>query len=358
MIRPDEDRAGGPSPLAAEAGAARSMRNSALVVPERLSALPAKRRAYALEIYFRECWAEMLEGRSESDVVPRLLDTAVILIKPDGVAARALDPIRLAVEQQGFEVTAGAVVNLDRVMMRELWRYELNLATMQRMAAIDILLTMGPSCLLLLRDRRPNGLVSAAERLRAWKGPARGRRTPGQLRSIVGALHGMLNFVHSVDEPADIVRELGVLLSRAERRRFVHVLLAGGRDDASVDDAVRTCEAAIPAYDLRLHAALDRVQAVLSSIADPIDAGEARRIIAEARERGKCDWEHLFDLLDRSAALYEPWDRAAIAAWCTETDVPGVLPVFGAKLRHRRRRASPTDGAEDRVEIASRLSRA
>src|SRR5947208_12783008 len=100
---------------------------AAMVVHPSLSPIEAKRLTYACEIYFRECWADMVRYADESTVVQTVLHATLLLIKPDGIAARAIDPVLQALDQHGFEVLAGIPVLLDRLSMRELWRYEMNL---------------------------------------------------------------------------------------------------------------------------------------------------------------------------------------------------------------------------------------
>jgi hypothetical protein len=300
---------------------------AAMVVPSALSVIKSKRIAYSREIYFRECWHDMLRESDENNIISLLSTVTLIMIKPDGVAARAIRPTICTLRAHGFEILAGAAVFLDRISMRELWRYEFNLATMQRMSAIDILLTSGPSLLLLLRKTAPLYCRSAADDLRIWKGPSRGHRDPSQLRSIIQALPGLLNYIHCPDEPADVVRELGVLLSKTERRSMLRALFTNP-DEESVVRAHTLCESLIAERDLRLGVVVDHICASIELLPTGSTKDLAVSILGNARIAGKCDWEVLFEIFDKSGVSYDDWDRIMFAAWCTETDIPGIAPIF------------------------------
>jgi hypothetical protein len=291
-----------------------------------LSQLPSKRKHYAREIYFRESWHDLLALAGEAAIRRWLWSTTFILFKPDAVANRALQRGLAAIQDNDFEILQSLTFQFDRLSMRELWRYELNIATMQRMAAIDLLLTAGPSLLVMLRDRRAvPASLSAAERLMRWKGTSRGSRPQNSLRTIMGALPGLLNFVHTPDEPADVIRELGVLAPRQTRLILSEHVVSPRRSCGTIDQDIRHCEARIPYHDLALRCSLDRIQVLAQAM--PSNRRKALQHIDLARSTGCCDWQDLFSIMDGETQI-DRWDRIAVAAWCTKTDIDGLVPIL------------------------------
>ncbi|MGR4852125.1 hypothetical protein [Streptomyces sp. LARHCF252] len=102
--------------------------------------------------------------------------------------------------------------------MRALWAYMCRWATTERLL-LDALAALGPGLLVLWAD---NTGASACERMTAVKGrndPR--RREPGTLRDIAGSPNRVLTMLHCADDAADVVRELGVLCSWAERSHLI-----------------------------------------------------------------------------------------------------------------------------------------
>lgn len=195
-----------------------------------MSVLPEKVEAYAGEVFFRESWRD-LEALAGDDAEQLANQHALILFKPDGLAAGAVEPALAILAEQEFAPAAGAVVCLDRQTTRWLWLYRFNVATVDRVRLHDRVNEAGPSLAVVLRDERAGapGALPGTVRLTDCKGPSRPeRRRPDQLRSRLGVDDRLLNFVHTSDEPADLVRELGVLLAPVERRALLGRLLDPG----------------------------------------------------------------------------------------------------------------------------------
>lgn len=194
-----------------------------------LTALPEKARRYREEVFCREAWRDVeavAAGRSRE----LLHRHGLILFKPDGVAAGVVEEALGILGELDFEPVAGAAVQLDRLSTRWLWLYRFNVASVERVWLHDRINGAGPSLLVALRDRLavPGVSVPASVRITDCKGPSRPeRRRPDQLRTRLGVDDRLLNFVHTSDEPADVVRELGILLAPAERRSLLRDVAAG-----------------------------------------------------------------------------------------------------------------------------------
>ncbi|MEO3784953.1 AfsA-related hotdog domain-containing protein [Actinocorallia sp. B10E7] len=255
-------------------------------VPAVLSALPRKRALFSVDSYFRDGWDDLLE------VVPdpwALLERhASLLLKPDAVAGRRLEAALEWLLEQDAVIVAAEAVTLDRHSTRAMWWYQWNVATKERRDLADALVGAGAG--LLLVARLPEAPIPATLRLSNLKGPADpARREPWQLRHRLANDDFLVNFVHTADEPADLVREFGILLDGPDRRRVYADLVAGADKEAEARALVEELYRRSPGHDLSCELARKR------------------------RERGEPD---------------EPWDSVVLGTAAMTPSVPGKTALL------------------------------
>ena len=220
-----------------------------------ISADPAKLERYARDIAFREAWTDLAAcwGDEAEEILSR---RAFVLFKPEAVLARYLEEAAGELERHGFAPVLWRLVRLDRNLVRGVWRYELAEARLATLAAVDIVATAGVCLLVGLRDDRPEPGRYAAARLASLKGPARqAERRPGQIRYRLRNPALLLNFLHTPDEPADAVRELGVLFAADERLELFRELREAR--DVPLQPAFAAAYAETPPHALDLDASLE-----------------------------------------------------------------------------------------------------
>ncbi|MFE4695772.1 nucleoside-diphosphate kinase [Streptomyces sp. NPDC056738] len=172
--------------------------------------------------------AALLDGWETRTADRALLRSTFVMFKPDAVVGRRVEPALAFLAAHGFEPLGALTVRVDARVCRELWRYQINAAPLAVIRAVDMILESGPPCLFVaLRDTRDPDRTgtSAAERLAELKGSSKNRSVDGgSLRGALGCELMCLNFLHAPDDPADLIREVGVLLPR--RREQALALLA------------------------------------------------------------------------------------------------------------------------------------
>jgi len=297
-----------------------------------ISADPAKLERYARDIAFREAWTDLAAcwGEQAEEILSR---RAFVLFKPETVLMRRLEEATAELERHGFAPVLWRLVRLDRNLVRGVWRYELAEARLATLAAVDIVATAGVCLLVGLRDDRPEPGRYAAARLASLKGPARqAERRPGQIRYRLRNPALLLNFLHTPDEPADAVRELGVLFAADERLALFREL----RDarDVSLEDGFAAAYAATPTHALDLDASLELLAR---------DYAQESATIAGLLRGGTADEElvvRLIRWLDTQAVRLPRPDRAVLAAHLLELlprpEGPAATPYTpGPRLRPR-----------------------
>lgn len=100
-----------------------------------------------------------------------------VVLKPDAVAGRRCELILGILRSKGWHPVAATAVRFDPLLVRELWRYQFNAASAQRIAVVDPLLSSGRSLLILLEDRNRPTWLPASVRLTAARLGGALRRT-------------------------------------------------------------------------------------------------------------------------------------------------------------------------------------
>jgi hypothetical protein len=303
---------------------------------EGLTRVPDKARLYAGETWFREAW-ELL-GAELADPAALAERHAILMIKPDAIAARAAADVLDSAAASGFAPVAVRPVALGRHTLRALWLFKFNIATVARMRITDLIHEQSPNLLVLLRDMRPEPGLPASLRLTGWKGPSDPeRRRPDQLRSRITIQNRLLSHVHTSDEPADVVRELGLLLDPGDLGSFVREALAAEDARAAVDELTGRLYGSVPAHDLRLETALPGVARVAERLAEEAPAGVERAVwdeVARAAESVAGAWGAGWDALapiasPEAVGEFAAWDVITVGSYLVPQDIPGGERTLG-----------------------------
>ncbi|GAA1957460.1 nucleoside-diphosphate kinase [Amycolatopsis minnesotensis] len=275
-------------------------------LPAALSCLPDKRAAFAADTYYQES-AEQLAALT-ADVTGFATTHGVLLLKPDAVVTRSLLPALDWVRETGFRVVAAAPVRLTRTTVRALWYFQWNLATEYRRRLADLFAASTDSLVVVVRPERATE-VPVPVLLTELKGPTDpAAREPGQLRHLLGDHGYLLNLAHTADEPADVLRELGVYFGQSERERVFTAALAGDDEQDRARKLAHELYAQAPRHDLGYGAAVERLRRAAPGY------GSVRELIEEA-------W--------RTGAALDPWDTVVAGASVFPMRRKGFEPLLG-----------------------------
>jgi hypothetical protein len=289
-----------------------------------LSSVAEKRRRYAREPYFRESLAdaERVLGRN----LPGMLHAvALAIVKPEALVARRADALTHFLATSELTPVETGRFAFSRHAVRALWRYQWNAATLEKMELADSINCATETAWLLLRDDAAPRELPASVRLKTLKGAAvPAERPPGSLRAALGAPNRMLTLVHTADEPADVLRELGILLDRQQREALLARLPEALNGDVrkSCESELRRLEIQAPSNDLDAEAAWARLLQRADDI--PRAALLEQRTLLE--RGGRPDARLLRQLCARIGA--DEWDWIAICAAAMEHDDAGHSPAI------------------------------
>ncbi len=290
-----------------------------------LSALTVKvgkREAYARDPYFLETWADATEVWG-TRAVPMLRDIAVLILKPETVVTRRMGAALAFLRARGFVPLACEPVQYTRHINRAAWRYQYQATdtpTADRLAVNDLLLSATDSLALILRDTAPVLGQAASVRLNTFKGsmtPANRGGDDLNLRSLVAGPNRMMSGVHIPDEPADVVRELGILFDRPERYALMQGLAATDDATPAVEAAITDLYARSAVVTLDPAAALARLDAAVTAReragggGDAIGAalGELRATVTAVQRGEPLPWHPFLAALAGAGIALPLWDR-------------------------------------------------
>jgi hypothetical protein len=298
----------------------------------RLTKAGAKRRLYAQESLFRDSCADVHDVLG-AGWTQALHGVAALFLRPDAIVGRRVERALALVRREGFVPMLAETVAVDRLASRHVWRYQLNVATLDRIAIGDLLAAASPWLVVLLVEEGGSGQVPASIRLSELKGVADFRvRNEVGLRSELEAPNGLMSFVHTPDEPADVVRDLGILMDRPERRALFARLGEPAPDATERALAVAAeLEREHPAESFDREEALAAARAALDErLGDDGAAPHARRaldLLDRAQDGEPLPWRTFVEAVDAAGAALSTWPRIVLGSELSVLSRPGEKAI-------------------------------
>ncbi|QUQ63031.1 nucleoside-diphosphate kinase [Kutzneria sp. CA-103260] len=293
------------------------------VLSESLSRNDRKRELFGADTYFQESLDQLAELTTDpEDFAYR---HGLLLLKPDAVVSRQLLTTVDWLARSGFTVVAATKAPLTPTVVRSLWYFQWNLATAYRRRIADLFTMTVPALLLVIRKDGTDRPVSTL--LTELKGPTDpDRRRPGELRYELGKFSFLLNLVHTADEPADVIRELGVHLDYATRGEVLREALAGVDNSARARALAEKLYAAAPARDLSFEPAAERLRAQAGRVTGPAQ-GELQTSLAVPGDEGL---RALLRTVWRHGLALDPWDVTVVGSTVFPMKDKTFEPVIAA----------------------------
>jgi nucleoside diphosphate kinase len=203
-------------------------------LPDWLSCFPEKLACYATDACFLRGWAILTQlHRQEILPLERLWALGSVLFKADTVLrGNGVRGIRF-LQDHGYEIRAAREVAFSESRVEQFWHYSLGRLSRERVELLKRLQTISPSLYLIVESRGGVGCLPCSLRVTELKGQVElARRHTGSLRFAMGdPQSAFFNFVHTADEPSDLVRELGLLFDVAQRRDLILEVISGSSPD-------------------------------------------------------------------------------------------------------------------------------
>ena len=293
-----------------------------------LTRMPTKAQLYGCETYFREGLADAQKILGDN-ITAALHHAAVLVIKPDGLACGKATKIVEFLHSHEFSIIGTALTSLSRLQWRELWRYQLSAATVDRLAVNDLIMR---DQILVLLLRHAGALdVPATVWLSSLKGPsAVARQPPHCLRRMLEQPNRLFSFLHTANEPADLLREFAVLFDERDRCQFLSKFTGGALSPADgqlLEDVLAISNQAPRPFDaIASKERLERATRGISGIA----AETIHSDIARMSRGERIAWRPFAEAVAAAEVKIERWDLAMLGATFIVYDEPGTSKIFGS----------------------------
>ncbi|WP_019200627.1 nucleoside-diphosphate kinase [Tsukamurella sp. 1534] len=248
----------------------------------------------------------------------------MLLLKPDAILARAVEPTLEWLARNGYRVAHAERITADRHLARAMWRSSWITASAERRRLADLLVGVCDALVLVVAADHEQA-EPVPVRLTREKGATDPRgRSPGDLRHALGIHSHLLNLVHTPDDPFDVLRELAILFDETVRARVVAAVQAA---DPRADGAALARELAgalyadAPARSFERDEAHRRVAADLAAagaaLPDPPGGADRRDQDAAAAELLRRVWAEGVDA--------DPWSVVVLGSHVLPLSAPNPL---------------------------------
>lgn len=150
----------------------------------------------------------------------QLFRIGLLIIKPEAIMLGKVSNILNIISENEFELIYSSHKKLTTEQTSAMWKYGWKNASVERILINQKLFLISNSIILILRYKKPT-IFSACEILTDLKGSSLPEmRKPYQIRSQIQPINYILNYVHTSDEIADFLRELGILFDWNE---LIHI---------------------------------------------------------------------------------------------------------------------------------------
>lgn len=305
-------------------------------LPDGLTTSTDKAKLFAVDTYFVEAWQDV--QRRMTDPVGWSYQFGLLVLRPDAFVGRRAEAILDWLDRHRFSIVHAEPIRFDRHSIRALWRYQWNVATPERKALQEEVLTSGDS-LLLIVGSTVSTHVPATVRLTDMKGPADPKdRQPTHLRHNLGSPSIIWSFLHTADEPADVIRELGIHFEAAARRRLLDHLAQPGDRRSDARTHVARMQRATVSHQLTATSVIDGLAGRLRGLWEqpataPCEAEIAALIEDYRAGRSSRSWSRLPELAREAGVALTKWDELAWRAHHVQGNIEGLVPLVRTSAR-------------------------
>ncbi|GAA2083206.1 hypothetical protein GCM10009801_43510 [Streptomyces albiaxialis] len=300
-------------------------------MPDILSVDEKKRSLYAADVYFSEGYHTL--QASSIPVEDFAQHYSLILLRPESAVSRKLDNAVDWLQYNGFRIVAAERVTMDRHSLRALRYFAWNITTQERRRIADHTFTCCQSLVLVLY-RKSRRMPTCVELARA-KGPATPElQRPGQLRHHLGSSTALVSHVHTPDEPADIIRELGIFFEEGRRIRVCESAHAGADLERFARKQVRKIYEGSEELDLDYDACVERLLHSVDRFLEqqpksrrPADLGKLAALRAQLESASA--WTDMLRISHRLGVPIHPWDWAVVGSRVLPMREEGLVTIIG-----------------------------
>lgn len=276
---------------------------------------------YSVEPYFRDSYNDFIKVLGKHKL-PNINKYSFIIVRPDGIVNRIIDNLFKQLRNNDFEPMLLKEIRFNRFSLREMWRYNFNKSPIKRFALLDYFLPISDSMFVLVKDISTSNKESAASRLSKLKGSVnKSKRKDSDLRSLIHADSGLFSFIHTPDDTADFIREIGVLFTLQDRKEIAYIIKNKAKSNIDLN-VIMKVYAKTPELKLEYNKAIIRITERLRLHISP---QRIQGILREIQSKS-FDIEQFFERY-KNLDL-DIWDIIIISSKHTPEDISNVISLL------------------------------
>lgn len=287
-----------------------------------LSQNRGKIQIYESDPYYRDC-IDDINNYFGDGVVHKLQNIAPVIFRPDSIITRHCFTILDKILAYGYKPIYISPFEYCRFKVRECWKYQLNIATRDRIDVMDMIL-IGSPCLYVIFYKDFSGTgASATNYLSKCKGPSLPEeRMPQHLRySNESAQVSVFTYVHVSDEIIDIIREIGAFFCREQRIQIIKSVI-----NPKLIDVYEYFRTLADNYELHSLKYEDIRRKAENSY---IRQTKQNKLIQafDKLENNKVSWRDMKIIMEEHKEIFNYWDIVSVCAQFADTHYQGKNPI-------------------------------
>lgn len=305
-----------------------------------LSEIEKKRELYSNDVYFRDAFQD-LQALIPEWMEKMLSGHASIILKPEAIVNRKAHLCIEFLMQHGFIPVAQKRFQFNRHLIRDLWRFQFNAATRERLDILDMWWKTTDVLYVAFKlnpeYNHHNPALSASTQLTFLKGHSNPERhRDGELRKFLDQKIIMLNYMHSTDEPADFVRDLWVIFDPQERIELVWNITRWLNIENEIQATIQELYTETDYVDVSFDTALNDLQTQLANFAwSDQQIHEVKKSVDQILTGEVQDWKSILTWAEQLWIRISDWTRIIIGAKLSRLTYNNQWPVIPSILRNK-----------------------
>lgn len=278
---------------------------------------PEKLRLYRGEGHL--CHVPEISSNRLPDVLAAVDRHALIVVQPDCVVRRNVETCVDFLIANDFDPIHAVRFRLSPQICDALWRFDSHEYTDDSREVARLVCNRGDSLLILVRDVSAHPSTPASTRLTRLKGSATpSKRAAYHLRSILVSPNELLVFVHTADEPIDVIRETAIILG-SSAMDFLSTMQSSGQPVGALGERLQNQIVSLygdaEPNDLNVENAFQRLGDKLSDTQLSHYAGEVAGALRHLQASGdRISWPGFVHALTQAGQDPLSWDALVIAS--------------------------------------------
>ncbi|UOE95086.1 nucleoside-diphosphate kinase [Alkalihalobacillus sp. LMS39] len=209
---------------------------------DQLTRVPAKKECFLRDPFFRESNYQYSQISKKNKVIRGndiLYKTSLVIVRPDALILGKAIPALEIIIKLGFKPICFKAKKIDRLMLREIWRHSYSQASIDRILIHERIFSLSNSVVIFFLGPKNSIDYPASVDLSLRKGSAKKEKQKStDLRSLLGSPSRYLSLIHISDEPADVIREMGILFNWSERDKLIYSLFENVEKENTYNDKI------------------------------------------------------------------------------------------------------------------------